>query len=128
MGTSKQVGSKRVPNPTGKGGFRERPQDRHNGVWKKEDTPRYKLELMMNMSEAELRKVAEDKEAPLFERKLATLIRKGEWKEVEGMINQVYGRPLEKIDAHIEGKFSTMSDDELKKIVATGARLFKDEE
>ena len=66
---------------------------RHNGAWKKEDTARYKLEQMLKLSEAELRAVAEDKDAPLFERKLATCIHKGQWKEIEGMMNQVYGQP-----------------------------------
>lgn len=66
---------------------------RHNGAWKKEDTARYKLEQMLKLSEAQLREVAEDKDAPLFERKLATCIHKGQWKEIEGMMNQVYGQP-----------------------------------
>jgi len=66
---------------------------RHNGAWKKEDTARYKLEQMLKLSEDELRTLAGDKEAPLFERKLATCIAKGQWKEIEGMMNQVYGAP-----------------------------------
>ena len=66
---------------------------RHNGSWKKEDTARYKLEQMLKLSEAELRELASDSEAPLFERKLATCIAKGQWKEIEGMMNQVYGAP-----------------------------------
>ena len=66
---------------------------RHNGAWKKEDTARYKLEQMLKMSEGELRSLASDSEAPLFERKLASCIAKGQWKEIEGMMNQVYGFP-----------------------------------
>ena len=84
-----------VPTPPG---FEAHPERRHNGAWKKEDTARYKLEKMMKLSEDELRKVASDKEAPLFERKLATCIAKGQWKEIEGMINQVYGKPKETIE------------------------------
>lgn len=71
---------------------------RHNGAWKKEDTARYKLEQMLKLSEDELRKVAIDKDAPLFERKLATCIAKGQWKEIEGMINQVYGQPKQSVE------------------------------
>lgn len=74
---------------------------RNPGGWKKEDTARYKLEQMMKLSEAELRKVASDDEAPLFERKLATCIAKGQWKEIEGMLNQVYGQPKQKIESVI---------------------------
>jgi len=72
------------------------------GFWKKEDTPRYKMEQMMKLSDDELHKVASDKDAPLFERKLAICIRKGEWKEIESMINQVYGTPKAVIEHHAE--------------------------
>ena len=66
---------------------------RHNGAWKKEDTARYKLEQMLKLSEAELKALAFDQEAPLFERKLANCIATGKWREIEGMMNQVYGQP-----------------------------------
>ena len=71
---------------------------RHNGAWKKEDSARYKLEQMLKLSENELKEVALNKEAPLFERKLANCIAKGNWKEIEGMMNQVYGQPKQKIE------------------------------
>lgn len=79
-----------VPTPPG---FEAHPERRHNGAWKKEDTARYKLEQMLKLSEGELRSLAQDADAPLFERKLATCIAKGQWKEIEGMMNQVYGYP-----------------------------------
>lgn len=66
---------------------------RHNGCWRKEDTPRYKLEKMMAMTEDELHSVALDKTASLFERKLALAISKADWKTIESMVNQVYGQP-----------------------------------
>lgn len=74
---------------------------RHNGAWKKEDTARYKLEQMLKMSEPELKELASNREAPLFERKLAMCIAKGNWKEIEGMMNQVYGQPKQKIESVI---------------------------
>lgn len=74
---------------------------RHNGSWKKEDTARYKLEQMLKLSEKELKQVAKDDEAPLFERKLAICIANGNWKEIEGMMNQVYGQPKQKIESVI---------------------------
>lgn len=73
---------------------------RHNGAWKKEDTARYKLEQMLKLSESELRDIATDKEAPLFERKLANCIATGKWKEIEGMMNQVYGQPKQLVENH----------------------------
>ena len=74
---------------------------RNPGGWKKEDTARYKLEQMLKLSENELKEIAFDKEAPLFERKLANCIAKGNWKEIEGMMNQVYGQPKQKIESVI---------------------------
>lgn len=74
---------------------------RHNGAWKKEDTARYKLEQMLKLSEKELKQIAKDDEAPLFERKLAICIANGNWKEIEGMMNQVYGQPKQKIESVI---------------------------
>lgn len=71
---------------------------RHSGAWKKTDTARYKLERMLELSEPELKDIAIDKDAPLFERKLATCIAKGNWKELEGMMTQVYGQPKQKIE------------------------------
>lgn len=35
-------------NPTGRGGFGDNPQNRHNGAWKKENTPRGKLEKLLS--------------------------------------------------------------------------------
>lgn len=66
---------------------------RHNGAWKKEDTARFKLEQMLKLSEEELTAITEDKNAPYFERKLATCIRKGDWVVLQGMMNQIYGMP-----------------------------------
>ena len=85
-------------------GFNKHPENRHNGAWKKEDTPRFKLEQMMKLSEPDLRKVAEDKDAPLFERKLATAIAKGQWREIKEMIQEVYGKPQENVDVTSKGE------------------------
>lgn len=88
---------KRRPSPVNgqilPDGFEKYPERRHNGAWKKEDTARYKLEQMMKLSEEELIKIIKDKDAPYFERKLATCINKGDWAELSGMMNQVYGLP-----------------------------------
>ena len=71
---------------------------RHNGAWKKESTPRFKLEKMMELEEDELRDIAEDKKSPLFERKLAIAIRKGGWREIKEMIQEVYGYPKQSVE------------------------------
>ena len=84
-----------VPTPPG---FEAHPERRHNGAWKKESTPRFKLEKMMELSLAEINAIADDADAPLFERKLANAIIDGEWKTIEGMTNQVYGYPKQSVE------------------------------
>lgn len=75
---------------------------RHNGAWKKEDTARYKLEQMLKLPEEEIVKIANDKEAPLFERRLArSLLKENNFKTTEAMMNQVYGQPKQKIESVI---------------------------
>lgn len=71
---------------------------RGRGFWKREDTPRYKLEQMMKMSESELEDVVIDKDASLFERRIAVAISKSDWKTIESAINQVYGLPKQEIE------------------------------
>ena len=74
---------------------------RNPSGWKKEDTARYKLEQMMKLSEVELDAVKDNPDSPMFERKLAGAILDGEWKEIESMMNQVYGQPKQKIEAEV---------------------------
>lgn len=94
----------RITGGTPPAGFNKHPENRHNGAWKKEDTPRYKLEQMMKLSADELRKVAEDKDAPLFEQKLAIAIKNGQWREIKEMIQEVYGKPQENVDVTSKGE------------------------
>lgn len=74
---------------------------RNPSGWKREDTARYKLEQMMKLSEVELTELNLNESAPMFERKIAKAILDGEWKEIESMINQVYGQPKQKIEAEV---------------------------
>ena len=49
--TTKQV--KTPPNPTGKGGFADNPQNRHDGRWKPENSISYNYHKFMAMSTVE---------------------------------------------------------------------------
>lgn len=42
-------------NPTGKGGFKERPEDRSDGRWRKEDSISYQYNKLMRLPANELR-------------------------------------------------------------------------
>ena len=89
-------GSNGVPTPEG---FEKHPERRHNGAWKKEDTPRYQLEQMIKMKADEVVKIANDPDAPLFSRRLArSLLKENKWNVTEAMINQVYGKPKEVVE------------------------------
>lgn len=67
---------------------------RNPGGWKKTDTPRYKMEQMLKMTDAELTAIANNPEAPLFERRIATsLVKEKDFKTTAAIINQVYGSP-----------------------------------
>ena len=96
-----------VPTPPG---FEAHPERRHNGVWKKEDTPRYKLERMITLDKGELEAILSDEKAPEFERGMADIIMQIRFDEdaegtkrpaaqrfqaMEKMINQVYGQPAQ---------------------------------
>lgn len=94
---------KRKPSPLNgqvlPAGFEAHPERRHNGSWKKEDTARYKLERMLEKTETELVAIANDPQAPLFERRIArTLLKQNDWRVTEGMINQVYGQPKQHVE------------------------------
>lgn len=91
-------------NPTGKGGFKDRPQDRGRGFWKREETARYKLELIIKMSDTEIQDLIEDPSTPVFDKRMAEAVQDGKWRELDGMINQIYGRPKESIDVTSNGE------------------------
>lgn len=89
---------------------------RHNGAWKKEDTPRYKLEQMLKLDKAELEAILNDDDAPLFERRLArSLLTENDFKTTEAMINQIYGAPKQvqetKLEAEVSGIDVTFRDE-----------------
>lgn len=89
---------------------------RHNGAWKKEDTPRYKLEQMMKLGKDDLEDILNDNTAPLFERRLArSLLTENDFKTTEAMINQIYGAPKQvqetKLEAEITGVEVTFKDE-----------------
>ena len=103
MATTDQV-DKQVPNPTGKGGFGDNPQNRNPGGWVKSDTPRFKLEQMMKLGSADLQDVVDNPQSPVFETKLAQAILDGQWREIKEMIQEVYGKPKESVDVTSNGE------------------------
>lgn len=97
---------------------------RNPGGWKKEDTPRFKLEQMMKLSKSELETIIKNPETPYFERKIATHIIRSDWRVIESMINQVYGQPKSTQETVISGEltqnqrpYQGMTKEELRKLL-----------
>lgn len=65
------------------------------GTWKKEETARYRLEQLIKLTEEELEKLILNPETPLFERKIGEAIAAADWKVIDGILNQVYGKKTE---------------------------------
>ena len=83
---------------------------RREGFWDIKATPRYKLECMITMSDAELQEIIDDPDAPTFEKAMADIIIQAKsdcdkegvkrpaqmrFKAISDMIDQIYGKPAQ---------------------------------
>lgn len=93
-----KAGKGGVVPPTSKQFGKPGGNPRNPGGWKKEDTPRYKLEQMMKLNVEELTAIVKNPKTPLFEIRMANAIKNGDWKVIDGMISQVYGKPSQTVD------------------------------
>ena len=74
---TRPIGNRNPPKATQ---FGQKDADpRASGVWRKEDTPRYKLEQMITLTKAEIQLIIDDSTAPMFERQLADAIMHADW-------------------------------------------------
>lgn len=104
-------------------GFNVHPENRNSGGWVKSDTPRFKLEMMMKLSEEALLEVSNDKSAPMFENKLARAIIDGNWTVIKEMTQEVYGKPKESVDVTTRGEsinpYNALTAEELRKLAGS---------
>lgn len=111
---TKPIGNGNPPKATQFGQKDANP--RASGVWRKEDTPRYKLEQMITLTKAEIQLIIDDSAAPMFERQLADAIMHADWNILERTINQVYGPPVQRIEqTNIPAPIPLLDLDEIKK-------------
>ena len=121
MKTTDQV-SKKAPNPTGKGGFGDNPQNRNPGGWSKRDTLRFKIEEASYLDDVELQAIIDDpKEATLL-RRFAEATLKADWRMIKEITEMLYGKPKESVDVttggdKINNPFDGLTTEELRKLL-----------
>lgn len=79
----------------------ERENTRGNGLWDRKKNARYKLEKIIQLTEAELEQLQNNSEAAAFDKRLAEAILKAKWSDLDGILTQVYGKPKEHVDLHV---------------------------
>lgn len=117
--TTDQV-SRKAPNPTGKGGFGDNPENRNPGGWKKTDTLRYKIEKASFLSTEELQQIADDPAESALLRKFAEATVKADWRMIKEITEMLYGKPKETVDVTTQGEsinaYSALSAEELRNL------------
>lgn len=94
---------KRVPNPTGKGGFGDHPENASPGGWKPEYTFSYQYKRFLNMSVDEFKEwqtKTKDQEKTMVEELAYVAVFKArtEFKERQEVTNRTEGMPKQKIE------------------------------
>ncbi len=108
------------PNPTGKGGFGDNPENRNPGGWKKTDTLRYKIEKASELDSDELQAIIDDPKESTLIRRFAEATLKSDWRMIKEITEMLYGKPREAVDVTTKGEsinaYSQLSVEELKKL------------
>ncbi len=108
--TTQQVDEKgnKVPNPTGKGGFKDNPQNRNPGGWRKEVSFSYQYKRFMAMTSKEL---AEWAKTPADERTVVedlayarVVAAKKSLADVKEMTDRTEGKAPQSIDLTSKGE------------------------
>ena len=108
MAKTRDQVKRRVPNPTGKGGFQERPQDRNAGTWDSKNSISFQYHRFMNMPEAEFRAFTSK---PASERTMAERIAYNRVKaadkslaDVKEITDRIEGKAFQKMDITSDGE------------------------
>ena len=120
METTKQV-DKRVPNPTGKGGFGERPNDRNDGRWNKDDSISYQYNKLLRMSPEELNDFNPETNAQAIAKKrIIAAVGDNGLLDTKEITDRVEGKAPQSIDMTSKGEsinpYAALTTEELRKL------------
>jgi len=121
MGTTKQVNSN-APNPTGKGGFQERPQDRNNGRWNKDESISYQYNKLLRMSPGQLFSFQPETVAQqIAHQRLMNAMSEDGLNDTKEVTDRTEGKAPQSIDVTTDGDkitdpYSALSVEELRKL------------
>ena len=101
--------------------FGSKPENRHNGAWKKTDTLRHKIEQASYLDAEELQAIIDDpKEATLL-RRFAEATLKADWRMIKEITEMLYGKPKESVDVTSKGEsinpYANLTTEELRKLL-----------
>ena len=100
--------------------FGSKPENRHNGAWKKTDSLRFKIEQASYLDNDELQAIVDDpKEATLL-RKFAAATLEADWKMIKEITEMLYGKPKESVDVTTQGEsinpYAALTTEELRQL------------
>ena len=118
--------TKQVPNPTGKGGFADNPQNRSDGGWDKTMVFSYQYKRFMNMSQSDMDafKSIPDTDKKVVENLAynAVLRAKESLNDVKEITDRTEGKAPQAIDVTTKGEsinpFHELSADDLRKLAS----------
>lgn len=118
--TTKQVRDY-IPNPDGKGGFQERPEDRSDGRWKKEDSISYQYNKLMRMTPQELAEFKPETVAQQIAlKRISAAITELGLADTKEITDRTEGKAPQSIDMTTAGEsinaFSSLTTEELRKL------------
>ena len=99
-----------VPNPTGKGGFGDHPENACKGRWRKEESYTYNVNLYGRMTDIELQEIIlKSKAGELTQFQQAALktvldMKKEEgWKKLVDTVDRIDGKALQPVEQTVNG-------------------------
>lgn len=119
METTEQV--TKPPNPTGKGGFGDNPQNRNPGGWRKEESISYQYNKLMRMSPDELNDFVPETVAQMIAlQRIKVAVTTAGLNDTKEISDRTEGKAPQAIDVTTNGEslnpFKELTPDELRKL------------